>query len=166
MQINVIIDSEKINYSSATVYLVLLLDSLNLSFYSGDSYLSSSLLWNDFAKIYLYESIFFPFLIDSWNKKAPNKIKNGSISQLRLLNALGFFYCDWSLFPRICVLQTDFFNRSKFKCSFQTSQTQETGRRAALPQLLSALAFRTQSPSTCQRHHSDWLPWQMCRYNR
>lgn len=54
MQINVIIDSEKINYSSATVYLVLLLDSLNFSFYSGDSYLSSSLLWNDFAQIYLY----------------------------------------------------------------------------------------------------------------
>lgn len=82
MQINVIIDSEKINYSSATVYLVLLLDSLNLSFYSGDSYLSSPLLWNDFTKIYLYYSIFFPFLIDSWSKKAPNEIKNGSISQL------------------------------------------------------------------------------------
>lgn len=121
MQINVIIDSEKINYSSATVYLVLLLDSLNLSFYSSDSYLSSPLLWNDFTKIYLYYSIFFPFLIDSWSRKAPNKIKNGSISQLCSLNALWFFYCDWSLFPRICVLQTDFFYQSKFKCSFSLS---------------------------------------------
>ena len=54
MQINVIIDSEKINYASAIVYLVLLLDSLNLSLYSGDSYLSSSLLWNYFTKIYFY----------------------------------------------------------------------------------------------------------------
>lgn len=54
MQINVIIDSEKINYSSATVYLVWLHDSLNFSFYSSDSYLSSSLLWNNFAKIYWY----------------------------------------------------------------------------------------------------------------
>lgn len=51
MQINVIMDSEKINYASATVYLVWLLDSLNLSFYSSGS---SSLLWNDFAKIYWY----------------------------------------------------------------------------------------------------------------
>lgn len=77
------------------------------------------------------------------------------------------FFCMTEVFflGSVCYRQI-FFNRSKFKCSFQTSQTQETGRRAALPQLLSALAFRTQSPSTCQRHHSDWLPWQMCCYNR
>jgi len=81
MQINVIIDSEKINFSSATVYLGLLCDGLNLSFFSCDSYLSSSLLCSYFAKIYLYLSTLFPFWIDSWNKEAPDKIKNGSISQ-------------------------------------------------------------------------------------
>lgn len=73
MQINVIIDSEKINYSSTTVYLVLLLDSLNLSFYSSDSYLSSPLLWNDFTKIYLYYSIFFSIFDWFLKQKSPKQ---------------------------------------------------------------------------------------------
>lgn len=74
MQINVIIDSEKINYSSATVYLVLLLDSLNLSFYSSDSYLWSFLLWNDFCQnIFI---LIHPFSIFDWFLKQKSTKQN------------------------------------------------------------------------------------------
>lgn len=146
MQINVIIDSEKINYSSTTVYLVLLLDSLNLSFYSGDSYLSSPLLWNDFTKIYLYYSIFFSIFDWFLKQKSPKQNQEWIYFTIMLAQCTMIFLLWLKSFSKdLCATDRFFFTRANSSA---------------------ALAFRTQSPSTCQRHHSDWLPWQMCRYNR
>lgn len=121
MQINVIIDSEKINYSSTTVYLVLLLDSLNLSFYSGDSYLSSPLLWNDFTKIYLYYSIFFSIFDWFLKQKSPKQNQEWIYFTIMLAQCTMIFLLWLKSFSKDLCATDRFFYQSKFKCSFSLS---------------------------------------------